>query len=65
MDGILVVLLIVALVATLGVLFAGLLVMARGGQVNKKYGNILMRWRVILQFSALVVLGLIMLVAGK
>ncbi len=65
MDGILVVLLIVALVATLGVLFAGLLVMARGGQVNKKYGNILMRWRVILQFSALVVLGLIMLAAGK
>jgi len=64
MDGILVVLLIVALVATLGVLFAGLLVMARGGQVNKKYGNILMRWRVILQFSALVVLGLIMLAAG-
>jgi hypothetical protein len=65
MDGFLVVLLIVALVATLGVLFAGLLVMARGGQVNKKYGNLLMRWRVILQFSALVVLGLIMLAAGK
>ncbi len=65
MDGFLVVLLIVALVATLGVLFAGLLVMARGGQANKKYGNLLMRWRVILQFSALVVLGLIMLAAGK
>ncbi len=65
MNGFLVVLLIVALVATLGVLFVGLFVMARGGQVNKKYGNILMRWRVILQFSALVVLGLIMLAAGK
>ena len=65
MDGFLVVLLIIALVATLGVLFTGLFVMARGGQVNKKYGNILMRWRVILQFSALVVLGLIMLAAGK
>jgi hypothetical protein len=65
MNGFPVVLLIVALVATLGVLFAGLFVMARGGQVNKKYGNILMRWRVILQFSALVVLGLIMLAAGK
>jgi hypothetical protein len=65
MDGFLVVLLIVALVATLGVLFAGLFVMARGDQVNKKYGNLLMRWRVILQFSALVVLGLIMLAAGK
>ena len=36
-----------------------------GGEANKKYGNVLMRWRVILQFSALVVLGLIMLAAGK
>ena len=65
MNGSLVVLLIVALVATLGALFAGLFVMARGGEVNKKYGNVLMRWRVILQFSALVVLALIMLATGK
>ena len=65
MSGFLVVLLIVALVATLGALFAGLLVMARGGPANKKYSNVLMRWRVILQFAALVLLGLIMLVAGK
>lgn len=65
MNGFLVVLLVVALVATLGALFTGLFVMARGGEVNKKYGNVLMRWRVILQFSALVVLGLIMLAAGK
>ena len=65
MNGVLVILLIVALLATLGVLFAGLLVMARGGEANKKYGNILMRWRVILQFTALVLLGLIMLAAGK
>jgi hypothetical protein len=65
MDGFLVVLLIVALVATLGALFAGLLVMARGGEVSKKYSNVLMRWRVILQFTALVLLGLIMLAAGK
>jgi hypothetical protein len=40
-------------------------VMARGGATNKKYGNVLMRWRVILQFTAVVLLGLIMLVAGK
>ena len=65
MDGVLVILLIVALVATLGALFAGLFVMGRGGEANKKYGNILMRCRVILQFTALVLLGLIMLAAGK
>ena len=65
MDGFLVVLLIVAMVATLGALFAGLIVMARGGETSKKYGNVLMRWRVILQFAALVLLGLIMLALGK
>ena len=65
MNGFLAVLLIVAMVATLGALFAGLFVMSRGGEANKKYGNVLMRWRVILQFSALIVLGLIMLAAGK
>lgn len=65
MNGFLAVLLIVAMLATLGVLFAGLIVMSRGGEVNKKYGNVLMRWRVILQFSALIVLGLLMLAAGK
>jgi hypothetical protein len=65
MKGFLVVLLIVALVATLGALFAGLFVMARGGATSKKYGNVLMRWRVILQFTAVVLLGLIMLAAGK
>jgi len=65
MNAFLAVLLIVAMVATLGVLFAGLIVMARGGEVNRKYGNVLMRWRVVLQFSALVLLALIMLAAGK
>ena len=65
MNGFLAVLLIIAMVATLGVLFAGLIVMSRGGEANKKYGNVLMRWRVILQFCALVVLGIIMLAAGK
>ena len=64
MNGFLVVLLVVAMVATLGVLFAGLIVMGRGGEASKKYSNVLMRWRVILQFTALVILGLIMLAAG-
>ncbi len=57
--------LVVLLLATLGTLFAGLIVMSRGGEANKKYGNILMRWRVILQFAALAVLALIMVGAGR
>jgi hypothetical protein len=55
------VLLIVALVATVGVLFLGLFSMARGGEFNKKYGNRLMRWRVFTQGAALVLLALAML----
>ena len=56
MNGLLVVLVGIAMVATLGVLFAGLLVMARGGEASRKYSNVLMRWRVILQALAVVLL---------
>lgn len=54
----------IALLAVLGVLFAGLFSMARGGEFNKKHGNKLMRWRVGLQGVALVLLALAFLV-GK
>lgn len=52
------VLIVVAMLLTLGVLFSGLIVMARGGEVNRKYGNKLMRWRVVLQGIALALLAL-------
>lgn len=42
-----------AMLAVLGVLILGLVNMAKGGEFNKKYGNILMRWRVGLQALAL------------
>lgn len=64
MSGIVPVVLIVALVATLGVLFAGLFSMARGGEFNRKHGNRLMRWRVALQGMALLLLAILMLM-GK
>ncbi len=51
-------LVVVALLLTLGVLFSGLIVMARGGEANRKYGNKLMRWRIILQGVALAMLAL-------
>ncbi len=55
------ILLILAMLATLGVLFAGLFAMARGGEFNRKHGNRLMRWRVVLQATALLLIGLFLL----
>jgi hypothetical protein len=51
----------VALLMTLGVLFSGLIVMARGGEANRKYGNLLMRWRIVFQGIALALIALAML----
>ncbi len=61
MSGWLPILLILAMLATLGVLFAGLFAMARGGEFNRKHGNRLMRWRVVLQGTAVLLIGLLLL----
>jgi len=45
--------------ATLGVLFTGIVSMFRGGDFNRRYGNKLMRARVILQGITLVLLALL------
>ena len=58
------ILLAIALGLTLIVLFAGVITMGRGGEVNRKYGNRLMRWRVILQAVALLLFVLAMLARG-
>ncbi len=49
-------LVIVALVGTLAVLFAGIFAMARGGEFNRKWGNLLMRARVASQGLAILLL---------
>lgn len=51
--------------AVLVVLFVGLLGMARGGDFNKRYGNKVMRLRVILQGVAVVVIVVLALVVGR
>ena len=53
MKIILVVLLILSMLGTLGVLFAGMVGMVRSNS-NPQRSNVLMRWRVILQATALV-----------
>jgi hypothetical protein len=51
-----------AMLITLGVLFSGLIVMARGGETNRKYANVLMRWRVVAQGVALALIAVAILI---
>ncbi len=39
---------------TILALFFGLFVFSKGGEINKKYGNMMMRARIILQFLAII-----------
>lgn len=55
---------LVALLVTLGILLVGVFGMARGGEFNKKYGNKLMRMRVIAQFTALALMALFALMSA-
>lgn len=49
------------LLSVLAVLGTGVVAMLRGGDFNRKYGNRLMRLRVLLQFAAVILILLAML----
>lgn len=55
---------IILMFATVAVLIAGLVLMAIGGKVNKKYANKLMTARVILQAAAIILLGILFFMAS-
>jgi hypothetical protein len=55
------ILMLVAMLATVAVLFVGVAGFLRGGTFNERYGNKLMRARVSLQLVAVVLLGLLLL----
>jgi hypothetical protein len=55
----LVALLALLMLGTLGVLFAGLVGLVRGGG-NPQRSNALMRWRVVLQAAALILFALVL-----
>ena len=57
------VIVVVLMLATLGVLVAGLIIMARGGETNKKWANKLMSYRVWLQ--AATIFALVLFMMGK
>ena len=61
---ILTVLLMIAMLATLGVLVVGVAGFFHGGEFNRKYGNKLMQARVALQAVAVVLLLIILVSAG-
>jgi hypothetical protein len=52
MSGTMFALLIVVLILVVGILFLGLFSMARGGEFNRRYGNMFMRFRVAAQLTA-------------
>ena len=56
MNGIILICVVVAALSVGGVLVLGLISMAHGGELNKKYGNKLMQARVILQGLAIALL---------
>ena len=58
----LIIVLLIAMAAVVATLFTGLIGMARGGDFNRKHGNRLMRWRVMAQFTAIVIFAIAMLI---
>ncbi len=65
METFAIILMVIAMVVTLVVLFTGLISFARGGAFNQKYGNKLMRYRVIAQGAAIVLFLVAMLLKGS
>lgn len=65
MNDVILILLAVSLAAVVIVLLTGVVGMARGGDFNAKYGNKLMRARVILQGLAVVLFILLVVTASR
>lgn len=55
-----IILMVIVMVVTAGILFVGIFGMARGGAFNAKWGNRLMRYRVLAQFIALMLFAIAM-----
>ncbi|MGJ8604503.1 MAG: twin transmembrane helix small protein [Marivita sp.] len=55
----------VACLAVVAVLFFGIGSFAKGGEFNKKYANKAMRWRIIAQFVAVILILLFVWLRGE
>lgn len=65
MSSIFFILTLITMVAVVGVLITGIVLMNKGGEANKKYGNRLMQARVILQGVAIGFFILAMMTNGQ
>lgn len=59
------ILIIVALIVVAGVLLAGIVVMAIGGQTSAKWSNVLMRYRIVAQAVALLIIAVVVYLASN
>jgi hypothetical protein len=59
------ILILVMLGTVLAVLLAGVVVMAIGGPTSAKWSNVLMRYRIVAQAVALLVIGLVVYIASS
>ena len=59
------ILLIATMAATLGVLIVGVVSMAKGGEFNARYGNKLMRLRILMQGIAVALFVILMILHGN
>ncbi|MEL6523929.1 MAG: twin transmembrane helix small protein [Pseudomonadota bacterium] len=56
---------LLAVLIVAGILLFGIAAFAKGGEFNKKYANKIMRWRILAQFIAvLMILGFVALRQG-
>jgi Hypoxia induced protein conserved region len=59
------ILILVALAAVAIILFAGITVMAIGGKTSARWSNVLMRYRIVAQAVALLIIALVVYIAGN
>ena len=65
MQNFVTILLIATMAATLGVLIVGVVSMAKGGEFNARYGNKLMRLRILMQGIAVALFVIRMILRGN
>jgi hypothetical protein len=65
MNTFFVILMLLAMAATVGALVWGVVAMARGGEFNAKWSNSMMRYRVLFQFIAICVFMLLLTLLGR
>ena len=58
-------LLIIVMAAIAAVMLLGLVSLWKGGEFNRKHSNRLMRWRVMLQALAIVLVGIALFFSGR